>query len=330
MAMTLLEMAAIEEKRLRKGVLMAFYTDTLPSPVERIPWENAESLSVETAMLVQADAPTLRLLNAAPSAWDARWERFPETLKIIENTLTHDPVLGMQKNTVVDPRQQKIMAYSKVLNYLINDLFINGDPTADVKNPAGLKFRLENDAKFVGQTVDAWQAGPVGLNVDASDANRLLWLDYLDDALYRIDGGAATFVAVNRQTHLKFRSALRALKLLDVTKDQFDREITSYRGVPLLDCGPTAAAPFTGGTQVIPNDTETSPIGAAANTTSMYIVKTGEDHFMGLQLGGGLDVKHFGELGSATYQDVTRFRWVIGFYTGHPRCIARLAGLDIS
>jgi len=332
--MTLAESAAIEQKKLRKGVLLAFYQDTLPSPVERVPFEDVESLNVPVAMLAQADAPTLRLINEAPQAWDARFDQFSETLKVIENTLVHDPVVLMQKNLVVDPRQQKITAYQRQLQYLVNELLINGDPSSDPRNPAGLLYRLDNEAKFAGQTVDCSQAGPVGLNVDASDANRLLWLDYIDDGLYRIDGGNPTFFAMNRQTHLKFRSALRALKMLDTTKDQFDREITSYRGVPFLDTGPTAAASLTGATQVIADDTETAP-SAATNTTSMYAVKTGSDHFMGLQMGGGLDVRHFGEATAMSgttliLQDVTRFRWVLGFYTGHPRCIVRVCGLDIS
>jgi len=329
MAMTLLESAAIEQKKLRKGVLMAFYTDTLPSPVERISWENVEALNVPVAMLVQADSPTLRHINETPGAWEARFDQFQETLKIIENTLSIDPVLLMQKNLVVDPRQSKIMIYTRELNYLINNLLVNGDPTVDARNPAGLKFRLENDAKFVGQTVDAGVSA--AFDIDADDAHRLGWLDFIDETLYHLDGGVATFCGVNRQTHLKFRSGLRALKLLDVTKDQFDREITTYRGVPFLDCGCTPAGSIVGGVanQVILNNGETSPIYARASTTSMYFVKGGEDHFMGLQMGGGLDVKHYGETPDHPEVDKTRFRWVVGFYTGHPRCIARLAGLSI-
>ena len=331
MAMTIIEAAMLEQKKLRKGVLQAFWENLQPSPAERIPWEGTTSLGVTVAMLGQVDAPTMRHLNPASiTAWQARFDQMQETLKILENTIVIDPVLLEIKDTVQDLRVSQVTAYMRTVNYLVNDLFINGDGVTNPTNPHGIKYRLENDAKFAGQTIDAGVAA--AFDVDASDANRYTWLEFLDKTIYLIDGGKPDAIICNQQTWLKFWDALRRLRLLDQTKDQFDREILRYRGIPILDAGQKVAGAILGGAsnQVIADDGETSPIYARANTTSMYAVKWGPDYCLGLQLGGGLDVKHFGELGSATYQDVTRLRWVFGFATFHPRCVARLAGLDIT
>lgn len=336
MAMTIIEAAMLEQKKLRKGVLQAFWENLQPTPAERIPWEGTTSLGVTVAMLSQVDTPTMRNLNPASiTAWQARFDQMQETLKILENTIIIDPVLLEIKDTVQDLRVSQVTAYMRTVNYLVNDLFINGDGVTNPTNPTGLKYRLENDAKFSGQTVDAGVSA--AFDVDASSAAMYQWLDYIDQAIYKIDGGKPDAIICNQQTWLRFWSILRQLKLLDTTKDQFDREILKYRGIPILDSGVKTAGAILGGAsnQVIlegngASGGETSPIYSRAYTTSMYFVKFGPDYTLGLQLGGGLDVKHYGELGSATYQDVTRLRWVFGFATFHPRCIARLCGLVTS
>ena len=47
-----------------------------------------------------------------------------------------------------DPSTTTTKAYAKVVGNTINDLFRNGDPGADVTQPAGLDYRLRNDADF--------------------------------------------------------------------------------------------------------------------------------------------------------------------------------------
>jgi len=234
----------------------------------------------------------------------------------------------MSKNYLVNPRTSQSDAYSKTLNYSVNDLLINGDPSVNERDPAGIKYRIDNDAKFVGQTIDP--SG--GLDVDASDANRYAWIAYVEELFSLVQGGKPDMVVCNKQTLLKWNDTLRRLKLLDVTKDQFDREVSHFHGVPFLDAGMKPAGAIVGGTanQVIGDDTETSPIEATASTTSMYAVKLGPEDFTGLQLEGGLKVEDIGVIGSDPTKLRTHVFWVCGFFTGRLRCIARLSGLDIT
>ena len=329
--LTIADAANLEQKSLRKGVLQAFYEDLLPNPADRIPWAGVNSLRQTVVSLSQVDTPSLRNINEPPTVWKAQFEQFEETLKTIENTITIDPVLLMVKDYVQDLRISQVKAYMKQVNYLINDLLINGNPSVDERQPAGLEYRLENSARFVGQTVHAGVT-TTPLNVDADEASRLKWLNKINETFSKIDGENPTIIVANVQTRLMFWAVLMAQKLLDVTKDQQDREILRYRGVPLTDPGQKPAGSLVGGaaTQVLGDDDETSPIGAATSSTSMYLIKFGEDYFTGLQLGGGLDVKHFGESVANTEQDKTRIRWVCGFGIFHPRSVARLCGLDIS
>jgi hypothetical protein len=222
----------------------------------------------------------------------------------------------------------------KGIAYTVNDLFINGDPTTNVKNPTGLKYRSENDARFWGGATTGNDRGQVldanNFDIDANAVNQAAWLDKIDDVIYRVDAHKPSFCVMNKQTLMKLRSTLRALKLLDTTKDQFDRRIDVYADCPLLDIGVKAAGAILGdaANQVIPNNTETSPFQATANTTSLYFVRTGDAYVQGLQM-GALATNDLGQLKDSPHLVRTNIQWVLGFYVGQARSFSRLAGLVV-
>src|SRR3990172_4678014 len=146
MPITLLDTAAIEQKPLKKAVLMAMFKGRLPSPMDFLPIENAKSLAQEVTRLTDPGTPSTRNIGEAVAAYQAVFTRGQETLKVIKNT--------------------------------VNNLLVNGDPAADASDPAGLQYRLVNDAMFLAQSVDA-----NALDVDANDANRNSWLDKIDEAI---------------------------------------------------------------------------------------------------------------------------------------------------
>lgn len=326
MAITLLDAASLSQKPLQKAILMAMFQSQLPSPVEQLNVKGVSSLGARTVRLTDGGSPSTRNIGDAVAAYQAKFSDREETLKIIENKVTIDKVLLEIKDYIQDPLALQMKTYALVVKNTINDLLINGDPTVDPTQPAGLHFRLNNDAIFSGQSVNA-----AGLNVDASDANRLQWLDYIDETITLCNGGNPQVVVVNRQTWIKFRSALRALKLLDTTRDQFDRVIMQYGDTKIINAGQKPAnilTPAASG-QVIGDDTQTSIFGTASTTPMYFLQTSGEDAIELLQLHPlrvtkvGLDTTNPGQY----VVDVT---WPVGFSLPQRFCVASLQGLDIT
>lgn len=325
MPLTLLDVASVEHAPMAKAVLMAMFESVLPSPMEQLPIENATSLGQKTVRMTDGGSPSTRHLNAAVAEYSAKFSDRIETLKIIENKVTIDKVLLEVKDYIQDPLALQMKAYSAVIKSKVNELFINGDPGADPTTPAGLHYRLSNDGTFVGQSVNA-----AGLDVDASDANRLTWLDHIDEAI-TLANGVPDFAIVNRQTWIRFRSALRALKLLDNTRDQFDRVVMVYGSVKILDAGQKVSGVIDNlaADQIIANDGQTSIFGTASSTP-MYFVRTGGEEGVRLLQLHSLRTQKLGLDPGDPGQYVIDVTWPIGFATPTKFCISSVQGLDIS
>lgn len=325
MAITLLDMAAAEQKPLKKAILMAFFKGSLPSPVDTLPVANAPALSQQIVRLTDPGTPSTRNIGDAVAAYQAQFTQGQETLKIIENKITIDKVLLDVKTYVQDPIAMQTKAYGLVIKNTVNDLFVTGDPGGDVTQPAGLDYRLRNDAHFVNQAVNA-----NNLDVDANDTNRNAWLSHIDNAITLVRGIADAAI-VNRQTWLAFRAALRVLKLLDTTKDQFDRVIMQYGSTRIYDAGqkPAGALSSAAANQVIGDDSQTSIFGTAS-TTPMYFVNTSEEDGVRLLQLHPLRVTRVGLDTSDPGQFVIDITWPIGFLVPQKFAISSVEGLNIS
>jgi hypothetical protein len=324
--LTMLDMAAISQKPLVKGVMMAMFKGRLPSPMERLPVKTTTALSQRVSRLTDAGAPTTRNINETVTVYSAHFTTGVETLKIIENKILIDKVLLAEQNHIQDPIVLQTKTYASVVRNTVNDLLINGDPVADESQPAGLQYRLGNDSMFLNQCVDAGS-----LDVDANEATRLSWLDYLDEAITLCGGGNPDICIVNRQTWIKFRSALRAQKLLDTTRDQFDRVIMQYGNLAILDAGqvPASVLVSTAAGQVILDDGITDVFGNTT-VTPMYLLDTKSDEGCKLLQLHGLKVTKLGLDHSDPGQFVVDVTWPIGFHIPQKFALSSVQGLDIT
>ena len=325
MALNALDLAVLEKDSLKKGIMLAMFKSQLPSPMDQLPVENVQSLSQQVIRMTDPGTPSTRNLNDTVTAYQAQFTRGVETLKIIENKVVLDPTFLDVKTYVQDPITTQTKAYARVVRNTINDLFLNGDPGSDVTQPAGLDYRLRNDADFNGQAIDG-----NALNVDGSDANRLSWLDLIDQSIQQANG-IADLCILNKQTHLKLRSALRALKLLDTTKDQFDRKMFMYGDTKLIDAGQKPAGIISGAAadQIIGDDAVTGIFGDAS-TTPMYFINTKGDESVKLLQLHPFRVKNLGINPNNPAEVVIQVKWVIGFLVPQKFSISSLDGLDIS
>lgn len=347
MAITLLDELALEKDPLRKGIIQSLVEQVMLQ--DRIPWESAEALHTNVTYLAGIPTVPLRHINETPTSVQANWGQLTETLQILDTDIDIDPVLMNNKNQIQKIDVAQVNAIMKSIGYRMNDLFINADPMNNAREPKGMKTRLRDDTRFKGQTVNATaDANELDLTIaTGTDAERLAFLDKLDELMYLLEDHCSAFIS-NRQARLRFWSILRTLKLLDTTKDQFEREITIYRGVPLLDAGykPSAAVdgtPDPNGSdtnQIIGNDADNYGAGGdpgagnGANAypacATVYAVRWGDDYCKGLQQ-EPLRTKSYGETEDPPHFHRTNVRWVMSpCVPFQKRSVARLVGVSFT
>lgn len=322
---SLLDVAVTETNPVKKTIYKGMFENRLPSLVEFLPIDNTPNFSPRTLHLTSPGTPTTRNLNAAAGSYTARWSDRQETVKIIHDKIVIDVELLEVDDYVGDPVEMRLSQYGVDLKALYNQLVVTGNPDTDDTQPAGLLYRFNNDATLTGQAVNA-----SNLDVDANDANRLSWLDYIDQAIDLV-GGKADLIGVNRQTYLKFRSALRALKLLDTTRDQFDREVMTYSGGKVVTPGQKPANQLSAATsgQIIPDDGTTSVFGTASTTPMLFINTAGEEGFRLLQK-HGLKTKRIGVNPNSPDEYVVDARSTLGLFVPSKFCVSLLDGLNIT
>ena len=326
MALTALDLAVLEKDPLKKGIMLAMFKGQLPSPLDLLPVENAQSLTQEVIRMTDAGTPSTRNLNDSVASYQAKFARGAETLKIIENKITLDPTFLDIKTYVQDPIGLQTQAYGKVVRTTIIDLLINGDPGSDVTQPAGLDYRLRNDADFNGQAIDS---SKIDISPDTSDANRNSFLNFFDEAI-QICNGMGDLAIINRQTLIGIRALLRVLKLLDTTKDQFDRKIMVYGDTKLVDAGLKPAGVITAGVadQVIGHDTATGIFGDGTSTPMYLMNISGEESCKLLQL-HPFRVQKLGINVNNPAEWVVDVKWPIGFLTPTKFSIASVDSLGL-
>lgn len=357
MPITLLDELALEKQELRKGVIQSLVEQV---PIQdRLTWETIDSTQITLTRLNEVPRVPLRLINEVPSGVQVSHSQSQETLYIMDTDIDIDPVLMMAKNRVMSLEVAQVRGVMAGVGYQINDLFINGDPGADPRNPMGLKVRLRDDVRFAGGVVNAsGDTTKLDFSPDASDANLLSALYKLDELhMFVLRGQTDAFIS-NQQFVLNIWAAMRKLKILDTTRDQFDREINMYRKVPILDIGYTPEAAISGtpdastveSNQIIGFDADDYDAGndpgpgnganAYTNTNTVYAVRwspsTGRadgsatDGLIALQH-APLKVDPIGRTQEPPHYFRTNLLWVFNpcVPLDH-RCIGRLVGLQLT
>jgi hypothetical protein len=324
MPWTLAELSKIETDPLRKSVADTFLMES--DIMQMVPWETIGTLS--TAVVKMQDLPSVgfRKINEGYDESVGHFEQKVETISLLGGMIDTDKALARAKNTVADARaiQQTMMV--KAIAYKFNDRFINGNPSTDPEEFKGLSQRVDEVVQegFTDQFVDC--GGTYGAARDAGimydDANGYNFLNKLDQLIYSIRGHNPDVLLMNKKTLMAVRSLLRKLRLLDNTKDMFDRNVDIYAGARLVDIGVKADQT----TEIILNTEDPQGIYTSDVSTSIYAVKFGIGEFLwGIQE-YALEVTDKGLLESKPVYR-TEVDWPLGLAHIDPRCIGRLANV---
>lgn len=316
MALSLAELSKIETDILRKSVMdkMLMESDVM----QICPWETIGQLS--TGIVRYQDLPSVgfRKVNEAWAESTGTLEQRVEHISLMGGYIDTDKAIARAKNTIGDARAIQQDMKVKAMTYKFNETFINGDPEVDPEEFKGLLKRVDAiyAEGYTGQLIDVGLGANRGFLYDTTARHTML--DKLDELIYAIRGHKPDYLFMNSKCLLALRSLLRREKLLDNTRDMFDRVVDIYQGVRLVDIGCDADQT----TEIITN-AETK--GGGTEETSIYAVRFGAGEYLWGICEYPLEVTDLGEVQTAPVFR-TEVDFPLGLAMADPYAIGRLYG----
>jgi hypothetical protein len=284
MAITLAEAAKLSDDELKRGVIETFVMEPDSVILDRLPFLEIAGNSYKYNEEATLPGVEFRAVNAAYSESTGTVNQKTESLVILGGDADVDKFIQKTRSNLNDQRATQERMKVKAATYKFQDAFINGDTAVDANSFDGLKKRLTG-----AQVIDAATNGlPI---VGESDDDRYVFFEKLDELIAAVKGGVAVLY-MNSMILARIKSAARRIGKYETTRDEFGRKIDTYDGIAMRDIGTKAD-----GTLIIPQ-TETQ--GTAANASSIYAVRFGEDEgdraVTGLISEDGVQVTDLGEL----------------------------------
>lgn len=318
---TLAELSKLETDTLRKGVMDVFLMES--NPMQLIPWETIGQLATTIVRMGTLPSVGFRKINEGYESGKGSFLQRVENISLMGGYFDTDKAIARARNTIADARAITQVMMAKALAYKFNDKFINGSPATDPEEFKGITGRITDLVAegYTGQYIDL--GGTTGAARDAGilhdTTERHNYLNKLDELLYAIKGHKPDFLFMNSTTLLATRSLLRQERLLDNTRDMFDRVVDVYQSVRMQDMGVTEDQT----TEILPLTEDPGDAFTSNTSCSIYAVKFGIGEFMwGIQE-YPMEVEDRGLLeGSMVYRTV--MDWPLGLAHADPYSIARL------
>ena len=231
---TLSQVAKLQNNPAFKGVIQNIIRES--RVLDYIPFENVDSLEVQAVRWIKLPETDFRQINAGYQQVSGDVDQVYESLYAFGADMRMDRVYDKLGNYIKDPRQQNIEMITKSAAFKFKDQFINGDHGTTPDGFEGLKKRISNMS--ARQTINLGNA----FDPKASTANALQFVDKWEEAHYKANEGDVQMILLNEGMYWGFTRVLRYAGLdyagmMDVTTDQFDRNVITYKGVPFIDMG---------------------------------------------------------------------------------------------
>lgn len=308
MSFTLVEASKYGDDVKRSGVLKVI-SETSPM-YSKLPWKsikgNAYKYNIEQAL------PDVAFRGVGGTYTDSTGVINPvvETLTIMGGEVKIDNFIVKTMGNLKDVKASQFEMKARAMGFKFTESFFEGDSDVDQNSFDGLRKRLTGNQKYL-----------------AGSGGAALTLDILDTAIDRVVG-TPDFIFLNRTLRRKITKLGRdagsssGAPLIDYGSDSsFGHQVERYRGIPLV-----IVENELDGSSILAFDED--PGDAVSDTSSIYIVRFGDDYIHGITGEGGsfMDVKDFGEMESAP-QHLGRIEFYPGLCVVHPRAAVRLYGV---
>lgn len=298
-AMTLGEYATQSNDPIIQNVTYSLYHSG--NMLQDIPFVTRKTFVMNGSRFVAGNTPGINWvpLNTPGTVTKGKATPYQEQAYLLRNIIQIDNEMYDEVNSIGNPLDIQAKAWMKGFAYDWNTKFINnghpgvaastgmvtGSTNTDINAPVGLRARLDNPATYQMISEMKISAGGVditstGLTVTTAQnfiAKVQTLLDYMDAS-----NGDGVVLYLNDYAKRRFEAAVRIMGAgggFTMTKDAFDRKISTYSEAKVRDVGRRND----GITRVIlPTETSAGADGGT-NLTSMYGVNYGIDTFCAWQ-----------------------------------------------
>ncbi len=270
-------------------------------------------------------------INSEGVSVKATPKAYSEQVFTFRNYVDVDKLLVEDENQITDPRATQADAVMKAVSYDFNFKFINNNhATGDANSFTGIRYRIDNGSTFGVRSENKIDGGAVDLRrANATQATANTLIELLDQLLWSVDSPEGVGVTLYCNEVLKRRLAFLARLMgtsggFDITKDQFNRTINTYKSATIRDIGYKADQ----STRIITNTEDTAGADASSVYTSIYAVNYSTSHFFGWQFGDP-NAQDLGLLNNGVIYR-TLFDWALGLMNNSTRSLGRLYGLKMA
>jgi hypothetical protein len=233
-----------------------------------------------------------RNYNAALAESYAEVSQQSESLKLFGGDIKIDRAIIDLEGA--EAKAYQIQSRVRAMRMAWESLFINGDSNQSPSEFDGLAARIQSGSQYSGST---------GALTEGA----------LDEALDNVDAqGGSKYIVMSKSMRRKLSSLARGNGQIEISRNEFGYQQTSYMGVPVLEL-----------------DRDHKNVAILDSTPSdqdVYVVSFGQDQLTGIQ-NGGIEVRELGE-SFAQPQMITRVEWYCGLALINGRAAYRLANVD--
>lgn len=323
---TLAQLAQVSKDPIKKYMGMQLIRES--KILTLLPFENVSGLKVQAYWW--ETLPTggaFRQVNGTYTSYeDGQLGDGTEFVYGFGGDITYDVVLEKIKDVIGDPIQLQVDARVKSMGITWTNQFINGDVATEPNGFNGLKKRVAGMNTRQTVYAAASNAAPLDPTVNAASARG--YINKFEKARRYCNAGQVDAIIANENMQIGLAHALSYLQsqgnYLKVTEDQFGREVTEYKGIPLVDPGMLKDQ----STEII---TETEVAGdAGTDSTSIYFVSFNKENGVyGIQLSdfNAYQVNGGNELATAP-QKMYRVDWWNGIASFGRHGIVRMRNIS--
>lgn len=317
MALTMVDIARGLKDEVVQGVLLQWARQS--QLMQNIPFEDVNSFVVKTWQNKTVTDAVFRDIGESYSETKDEFTEAFEGVYLLGGQIDIDRALKLPGQKELDAHAENLNLQSERFMFGFTETFINGDRTTQPKGFDGLLKRTT--VLDVGGDTDARIKNASGLDLSSSSANRQKFLDQMHESFFNVRNGEPNLIMSGKRGFLSLRSVARREGLLDTTKDQFDRVIDTFAGVPIMFAGTKGDQ----STEIIGNAETNAGVRTGGSATSLYVVKWGMPNVIGLQMGS--PERTFDDITDDGVTHRTVFEWPVGLATFDNRSMVRISGI---
>ena len=318
MALTIAEMAAGMKDKVMAGIILQYARSSLL--FQKISFEGTDSFTIKTWQNKSVTDAVFRDVGESYTETKDQFSELNEGIYLLGGSIDVDRALKLPGQREIDAWQENLLLQSKRYQFGFTDTFINGDRSVTPKSFNGIKKRVEDQFAAGGVGLDQ-VIEAAGLDISASSANRQTFLDHLETAMYEVDEGQVDLILTSKKGMFALGRVARREGLLDTTKDQFDKTIPLFRGMPFMEAGTKGDQT----TQIITSTEDNAGEGTSSTRTSFYFIRFDKQHIQGWQMHEPQRI--YDDIINDGVTHRTVFEWPVGISSFAIKSVVRLRGV---